>query len=99
MSCSWMAKGAFSPSSCEERSPRTAPAWEKSSPPFALSAHMAPRAGLPVGSVGSSHKGTSYKCLPHLTKYTMLLFILLFLLQYARKKNILTVNEVHTHWK
>lgn len=28
MSCTWMVKAAFSPSSCEERSPRTAPAWK-----------------------------------------------------------------------
>lgn len=51
MSYTWMVKGAFSPSSCEERSPRTVSAWEKSSSAFALSAHTAPRAGLPAGSI------------------------------------------------
>lgn len=51
MSCTWMVKAAFYSSSCEDRIPRTASAWEERSPAFVLSAHTAPRAGLPVGSV------------------------------------------------
>lgn len=60
MSCTWKVTAAFSPSSCEERSPRTASAWEKSSPASALSAHMAPTAGLPVGSVALGFTSQRY---------------------------------------